>query len=389
MVSQSDPLDAGAGLAVVGLYEDGALPDAIAGLAGAGDAKGAFKKKLLLHAAGTRILVVGLGKREEADAERLRVAAALAAKEAGRAGGELDRLGAAGVRRRRRRGGGAGHRHDPRLLPLRSLQGQGDGRRRAVARNRGADAAGAGGRRRGGRDGACLRRGAEPRPRPAEHSRQLRHAELPRGPRRGDRRRPRRGHGRRARPRADRRQGHGRPGRGQPRRRRALAADRPPLLRRRLRPDPGPGRQGSHLRHRRYLAQARRRDAGDEVRHVRSGRGARGGRRDRRARPRHRPRRRRALDREHALRHGDQARRRDHPIQRQDGRGQQHRRRGPADPRRRARLRGRARRRAARRPRHPDRRRRDRPRLHLRGGDRQRRRARRRRSPAPARRAAS
>ena len=84
MVTQGEPLEAGAGLAVVGLHEDGALPAAIADLAGAGDAKGAFKKKLLLHAGGARVLVIGLGKREEADAERLRVAAALAAKEAGR-----------------------------------------------------------------------------------------------------------------------------------------------------------------------------------------------------------------------------------------------------------------------------------------------------------------
>jgi leucyl aminopeptidase len=84
IVSQSDPLAVGVGLAVVGLYEDGSLPDALAGLAGAGDAKGAIKKKLLLHAGDSRILVIGLGKREEADAERLRVAAALAAKEAGR-----------------------------------------------------------------------------------------------------------------------------------------------------------------------------------------------------------------------------------------------------------------------------------------------------------------
>jgi len=84
MVSQSEPLAAGAELAVVGLHEGGSLPEAIAGLAGADDAQGAFKKKLLLHAAGARVLVIGLGKREEADNERLRVAAALAAKEAGR-----------------------------------------------------------------------------------------------------------------------------------------------------------------------------------------------------------------------------------------------------------------------------------------------------------------
>ena len=129
--------------------------------------------------------------------------------------------------------------------------------------------------------------------------------------------------------------------------------------------------------------------AGDEDGHVRRRRGARGGRGDRRARPADRPDRRRPLDREHALGHRDQARRHHHPVQRQDGRGQQHRRRGPADPRRRARLRGRARRRAGRRHRDPDRRRAGRARLDLRGGDLQRRRARRRGRARPARRPAS
>jgi leucyl aminopeptidase len=77
--------DPGTDLTVVGLYEDGTVPAAIAELAGAADAKGAFKKLMLLHPDGaTRLLVAGLGKREEVDAERLRVAAALAAKEAGR-----------------------------------------------------------------------------------------------------------------------------------------------------------------------------------------------------------------------------------------------------------------------------------------------------------------
>jgi leucyl aminopeptidase len=84
LVTQGSPLEADAGLAVVGLYEDGSLPESLAALAGAGDAKGSFKKKLLLHAANSRALVIGLGKREEIDTERLRVAAALAAKEAGR-----------------------------------------------------------------------------------------------------------------------------------------------------------------------------------------------------------------------------------------------------------------------------------------------------------------
>jgi leucyl aminopeptidase len=84
MVSHGDPLEVEAGLAVVGLHEDGVLPSPLAGLAGAADAKGSFKKKLLLHAGDNRVLIIGLGKREEADAERLRVAAALAAKEAER-----------------------------------------------------------------------------------------------------------------------------------------------------------------------------------------------------------------------------------------------------------------------------------------------------------------
>jgi leucyl aminopeptidase len=84
-VRQSELSDAGADLVVVGLYEDGALPAAIAAAPGAGDAKGAFKKLALLHPGGdARALVVGLGKWEEADPERLRVAAALAAREAGR-----------------------------------------------------------------------------------------------------------------------------------------------------------------------------------------------------------------------------------------------------------------------------------------------------------------
>ncbi len=84
VVSQSEPLEAGADLVVVGLHEGEALPAAIADLAGSDDAKGGFKKKLLLHAGGTRVLVLGLGKREDADAERLRVAAAIAAKEGAR-----------------------------------------------------------------------------------------------------------------------------------------------------------------------------------------------------------------------------------------------------------------------------------------------------------------
>jgi leucyl aminopeptidase len=84
-VRQSEPLEIGADLTVVGLYDGDPLPLAIADTPGAGDARGAFKKQMLLHPdSGTPLLAIGLGKREEADAERLRVAAALAAQEAGR-----------------------------------------------------------------------------------------------------------------------------------------------------------------------------------------------------------------------------------------------------------------------------------------------------------------
>jgi leucyl aminopeptidase len=72
-------------LLVVGLFEDDSLPPAIAEAPGAAAAKGRFKRLATLNPTeGPPVLVVGLGKREELDAERLRVAAALAAKEAGR-----------------------------------------------------------------------------------------------------------------------------------------------------------------------------------------------------------------------------------------------------------------------------------------------------------------
>jgi leucyl aminopeptidase len=84
-VRQGGPTGSGADLTVVGLYTDESLPAAIAAAPGAGVAKGDFKKLTLTYPDGSApILVAGLGRREEADAERLRVAAALAAKEAGR-----------------------------------------------------------------------------------------------------------------------------------------------------------------------------------------------------------------------------------------------------------------------------------------------------------------
>src|SRR5436305_9646274 len=84
-VKQVELHEAGVDLGVVGLLEGGELPSGVAGAAGADHAKSGFKKLSLLRPDEfPPVLVVGLGKSEELDAERLRVAAAAAAKEAGR-----------------------------------------------------------------------------------------------------------------------------------------------------------------------------------------------------------------------------------------------------------------------------------------------------------------
>jgi leucyl aminopeptidase len=84
-VKQVELAESGADLVVVGLYEGAELPAAVAAAAGASEAKPGFKKLSLLRPAGfPPVLVVGLGKRDELDAEGLRVAAAIAAKEAAR-----------------------------------------------------------------------------------------------------------------------------------------------------------------------------------------------------------------------------------------------------------------------------------------------------------------
>ena len=82
---QSELTAADAALTVVGIYEGESAPFAIAEAPGAAAAKGSFKAlAAVFPAARGRILVVGLGERDEADAERLRVAAAVAAREAAR-----------------------------------------------------------------------------------------------------------------------------------------------------------------------------------------------------------------------------------------------------------------------------------------------------------------
>ncbi len=84
-VTQQGVTEVEADLLVVGLFQGEELPGDLAGAAGAADARGGFKKLSVLHPERPgRALAVGLGKREEMDAERARVAAALAAQHAGR-----------------------------------------------------------------------------------------------------------------------------------------------------------------------------------------------------------------------------------------------------------------------------------------------------------------
>jgi leucyl aminopeptidase len=84
-VSDTTAADSDAGIVAVGLFDDGELPGELASAPGAEDAKGSFRKLTLLRPQKpARALVVGLGKRQDWDAERARVAAALAAGEAQR-----------------------------------------------------------------------------------------------------------------------------------------------------------------------------------------------------------------------------------------------------------------------------------------------------------------
>jgi leucyl aminopeptidase len=77
-VRQSSLRDADAALVVVGLYAGDSLPEEVAGAPGAGDAKGSFKTMTRLYPGGPeRLLVVGLGERDDFTAEKLRVLAAL------------------------------------------------------------------------------------------------------------------------------------------------------------------------------------------------------------------------------------------------------------------------------------------------------------------------
>jgi leucyl aminopeptidase len=84
-VSQNELAAVDADLVAIGLCEGEELPSELASARGAADAKGGFKKLTMIHPEQpARVLVAGLGKREGLDAERLRIAAALVAKEAGK-----------------------------------------------------------------------------------------------------------------------------------------------------------------------------------------------------------------------------------------------------------------------------------------------------------------
>jgi leucyl aminopeptidase len=82
-VRQSSLREADAALVVVGLYDGDSLPEEVAGAPGAADAKGSFKAMTRLYPGGPeRLLVVGLGERDDLTVEKLRVLAALVAGEA-------------------------------------------------------------------------------------------------------------------------------------------------------------------------------------------------------------------------------------------------------------------------------------------------------------------
>ncbi|MBM3667264.1 MAG: leucyl aminopeptidase [Actinobacteria bacterium] len=81
--SDSPLAEATADLVAVPLFEGEELPADLAEARGAADARGGFRKSALIHPESpARVAVVGMGKREDFELERARVAAAIAAKAA-------------------------------------------------------------------------------------------------------------------------------------------------------------------------------------------------------------------------------------------------------------------------------------------------------------------
>jgi leucyl aminopeptidase len=84
-VVDHQPGEADADLVAIGLPDGAELPEWLRDAPGASDARSAYKRTTLIYSGRPeRTLVVGLGKGEDLDAERLRVAAAIAAREAGK-----------------------------------------------------------------------------------------------------------------------------------------------------------------------------------------------------------------------------------------------------------------------------------------------------------------
>jgi leucyl aminopeptidase len=80
---QGGPEETAADTRVVGLFEDETPPEGpVKALVDSGEAKGKAKRVAVTHEDGRRLIVVGLGKRDEFDAEKARVAAAVAAQRA-------------------------------------------------------------------------------------------------------------------------------------------------------------------------------------------------------------------------------------------------------------------------------------------------------------------
>ncbi len=84
-IVESGPEGADAGLVCVGLFDGEELPEALRDAPGAADARSGYRKLTVLRPERPqRVLVIGLGAKDDFEPERARVAAALAARQAGR-----------------------------------------------------------------------------------------------------------------------------------------------------------------------------------------------------------------------------------------------------------------------------------------------------------------
>ncbi|MFN8152037.1 MAG: leucyl aminopeptidase [Solirubrobacterales bacterium] len=83
-LSPTPPPDSGDALVCVGMFTGEELPAELAGAPGAEDVRAKFKSLSVVRPQGRRVLVVGLGGRDDFDPERARVAAALAVRQAQR-----------------------------------------------------------------------------------------------------------------------------------------------------------------------------------------------------------------------------------------------------------------------------------------------------------------